>query len=199
MKYKSSYLTNRIASGLLASSVALSAFAIAPNSSNILTFSPANAEAVRVEAPKAPGFADVVEAVSPAVVSVRVEQVIEPAVDSEDDHGGFRFDRRFGDRGDDIPEFFKNNPDLFKRFFGNENRRGDNRPDRRKFGASQGSGFFISEDGYVVTNNHVIDGGTKYTVVMNDGEEYEARLIGADKRSDLAVLKVDNDKKFTYV
>ena len=69
----------------------------------------------------------------------------------------------------------------------------------RRFGQSQGSGFFISEDGYLVTNNHVIDGGTKYTVVMNDGTELDAKLIGADKRSDLAVLKVEEDRKFTYV
>jgi serine protease Do len=155
------------------------------------------ADAVKVDAPEAPGFADVVEAVSPAVVSVRVEQMVQPASDSD----GFRFDRRFGHDNENMPEFFRNNPDLFKRFFGERDRRdGENRRhNKRRFGQSQGSGFFISEDGYLVTNNHVIDGGTKYTVVMSDGTELDAKLIGADKRSDLAVLKVEEDQEFTYV
>ena len=65
---------------------------------------------------------------------------------------------------------------------------------------AQGSGFFISEDGYVVTNNHVVDGGQTFTVVTNDGKELEAKLIGADPKTDLAVLKVDGgNDKFTYV
>lgn len=194
-------IQKRVLTGLMASAVAVSAFALSPNTQNILSFPSAYADAVRVNAPKAQGFADVVEAVSPAVVSVRVEQVIQPASDDGDDEE-FRFDRRFGGGDRDMPEFFKNNPDLFKRFFGEKAPRGDRgmRPHgKRNFGSSQGSGFFISEDGYLVTNNHVIDGGTKYTIVMNDGTEMEAKLIGADKRSDLAVLKVDTDQKFTYV
>ncbi len=64
---------------------------------------------------------------------------------------------------------------------------------------SQGSGFFISEDGYLVTNNHVVEGGSEFTVVMDDGAELDAKLIGTDPRTDLAVLKVDDSRKFTYV
>lgn len=196
MNLRTKKISRKIAGSLLASTIAVSAFALSPVNGNMLALPYANAEAVRVDAPKAPGFADVVQAVSPAVVSVRVEQVIEPA--SNDGYDGeYRFDRRYGGRGDNMPEFFRNNPDLFKRFFGNPR---DGRPhDRRRFGASQGSGFFISEDGFLVTNNHVIDGGTKYTVVMDDGTEFEAKLVGADKRSDLAVLKIDADREFTYV
>ncbi|MCB1386577.1 MAG: Do family serine endopeptidase [Nitratireductor sp.] len=184
---------------LLASAVAVTALAVTPNLGavdSLMALNAARAEAVKLPAPANPGFADVVEAVSPAVVSVRVENMVEPASDD----GEFRFDRRGGD--DRMPEFFRRNPEFFKRFFGDQfgerGPRGD-RPHGRRFGMSQGSGFFISEDGYLVTNNHVIDGGSKYTVVMDDGTELAAKLIGADKRSDLAVLKVDDDRKFTYV
>ncbi|MFM2278673.1 MAG: hypothetical protein RLZZ444_904, partial [Pseudomonadota bacterium] len=54
-------------------------------------------------------------------------------------------------------------------------------------------------DGYLVTNNHVVDGGAAFTVVMNDGTELDAKLVGRDPRTDLAVLKVDEKRKFTYV
>ena len=64
---------------------------------------------------------------------------------------------------------------------------------------SQGSGFFISDDGIVVTNNHVVENGKEFTVIMQDGTELDAELIGKDPRTDLAVLKVDSDKTFTYV
>lgn len=204
---------------LLASAVAVTAFAVAPGTGSLLSVPTANAEAVQLPAPANPGFADVVEAVSPAVVSVRVEQMLQPASDDRNFRRDYRFDRR-GD--DDLPEFFRRNPEFFKRFFGDRfgergprdrdddgrryserDRHGDDGPrDRRRgrrFGMSQGSGFFISEDGYLVTNNHVVEGGSKYIVKMDDGTEYEAKLIGADERSDLAVLKVDEERKFTYV
>lgn len=95
MNRKNSRLSKRITAGLLASAMAVSAFAVSPNISStagsFFSLTPAMADAVKVDAPEAPGFADVVEAVSPAVVSVRVEQMVQPASDSD----GFRFDRRF--------------------------------------------------------------------------------------------------------
>ncbi|MEL6947225.1 MAG: Do family serine endopeptidase [Pseudomonadota bacterium] len=158
------------------------------------------AEAVRVEAPKAPSFADVVDAVSPAVVSVRVK--------SQRQNSNFR-----GTRGmDSLPE---NHP--FRRFFGpegserfgdrprrfgdrwNERRRQGRRDRPRRFSASQGSGFFVSDDGYVVTNNHVVENGSSFQVVLKDGTELDAKLVGTDPKTDLAVLKVDEKRKFTYV
>ena len=54
-----------------------------------------------------------------------------------------------------------------------------------------GSGIIISEDGYIVTNQHVIDGATEISVILNTGDEYTAELVGADSKSDLAVLKID--------
>lgn len=158
---------------------------------------PVLAEAVRIEAPnQVPSFADVVEKVSPAVVSVRVTAKIEPASDTGAD--------LFGD-----PRGFDNLPDdhPMKRFFrefrgdrdgGREFRRDRGRRDGTR-PVSQGSGFFISEDGYLVTNNHVVEGGQTFAVVMDNGTELEAKLIGADPRTDLAVLKVEGEQKFTYV
>lgn len=160
---------------------------------------PVYAEAVRVQAPQAPGFADVVDQVSPAVVSVQVKAKVAPVSDTGDspfmDQRGFdnlpdnhplkRFFRQFGEDG-------KGNQDRGQRY----NRRDGNQKPRP---VAQGSGFFISEDGYLVTNNHVVSDGTAYSVVMGDGKEYDAKLIGTDPRTDLAVLKVDADTKFTYV
>jgi serine protease Do len=65
---------------------------------------------------------------------------------------------------------------------------------------SLGSGFIISEDGYVVTNDHVVDKGQSVTVILDDGTEYEAKVVGVDEKTDLALLKINNpDRKFTYV
>ena len=116
----------------------------------------------------------------------------------------FRFDRRFSE-DDENPFFRRHNRHGEKSHRHSRRERGENHSRRkggeghRRFGMSQGSGFFVSDDGYIVTNNHVIDKGSKITVVMNDGTELEAKLIGSDKRSDLAVLKVEATKKFTYV
>ena len=156
---------------------------------------PVFADPVRVEAPQAPSFADVVEKVSPAVVSVRVQSKVEPASFRGE---GFGFGMQDMPGFDDLPD---DHP--LKRFF--REFRGD-RPDGNRRGGrggprpmAQGSGFFISEDGYLVTNNHVISGGNSYSVVMDDGTEIDARLVGSDPRTDLAVLKVDEEREFTYV
>ena len=63
-----------------------------------------------------------------------------------------------------------------------------------------GSGFIISEDGIVVTNNHVIEGADEITVILNDETEFTAELLGRDPKADIAVLKIDpKNKKLTYV
>lgn len=157
---------------------------------------------VAVEAPQVPSFADVVSAVTPAVVSVRVQTDVE---ETADNGSGFSFN--FGGEGfDQLPD---DHP--LKRFFkefGGPGMDGEGRrnPHKMPHGkghlrpTAQGSGFFISADGYVVTNNHVVSDGQAYTVVLNDGTELDAKLVGKDSRTDLAVLKVEEPKRtFTYV
>jgi serine protease Do len=155
---------------------------------------PVFAEAVRVDTQQQPGFADVVEKVSPAVVSVRVKAKMQPAAAGPDG----MFGQGFENLPDDHPM-----KRFFREFRGFENgpRAERNRPGRpeRARPVSQGSGFFISEDGYLVTNNHVIDGGSEFTVVMDDGTEIDATLVGSDPRTDLALLKVEEERTFTYV
>ena len=168
----------------------------------------AYAEPVTVTAPQVPSFSDVVAAVQPAVVSVRVQSNIQ---NTSNDESNFSFNfggRDFNDLPDDHP--LKR---FFKEFGGpggpggpNEEARpprgpkGHGRHEGRLRPTSQGSGFFISEDGYIVTNNHVVDEGAAFTIVMNDGKELDAQLVGKDSRTDLALLKIENPKqKFTYV
>lgn len=177
--------------GLIAGALAAGVAGLAFSGGVVTNTMPVFAQPVQVEAPaKNFGFADVVEKVSPAVVSVRVTQNISPAVaDGQDMASPF----------DNLPE---DHP--LRRFFDIPGQNGmpeGMRPRRQpRQSMGQGSGFFISDDGYLVTNNHVVGDGSKYTIVMDNGTEYDARLIGTDKRTDLALLKVDrDDKKFTYV
>ena len=89
---------------------------------------------------------------------------------------------------DDPFDFFSD--EFFKRFFGQPNQRGPkSQPPTPQI--SGGSGFIVSEDGYILTNNHVIKEANQITVVMNNEKEYEAKLIGADPRTDLAIVKID--------
>jgi serine protease Do len=89
-----------------------------------------------------------------------------------------------------IPE---NSPfyDFFKKFFGDQPPEGFAPPQEEY--ASLGSGFIISEDGYVITNNHVIKDADEVVVRMNDRREFVAEVVGSDERSDIAVLKIDAD------
>jgi serine protease Do len=157
----------------------------------LATAFPALSDPVSVNAPQVPSFADVVEAVTPAVVSVKVESELGGMAAR-----GYRFDRRLQEEED----FFGEQP-FFRSAPGAETspapRRHGSNPAR--FGMNQGSGFFVSQDGYVVTNHHVVENGSKFIVVLDDGTELEASLVGADVRTDLAVLKVQQPRNFTYV
>ena len=151
----------------------------------------AQAKPVYVEGVQQQSFANVVEQVKPAVVSVQVKS------DKKNDDQGFT--GFFGGPGiDQLPD---DHP--LKRFFKdfNEHHRPQARPGQRSKPRpiAQGSGFFISEDGYIVTNNHVVSDGTTYSVVLDDGTELDAKLVGTDPRTDLAVLKVNDKRKFVYV
>lgn len=118
-----------------------------------------------------PDFTDLVEETSPAVVNISTTQ--KP-------NGRFH--------GQDLQEI----PDIFRHFFGvPQAPRGNPRSPRGQERASLGSGFIVSKDGYILTNNHVIEGADQIFVRMNDRREFEAKLIGSDPSSDLALLKVE--------
>lgn len=128
-------------------------------------------------------FSSLVEKVRPAVVSVEVKNGVKEDKTAEN----------FDFRGmPDLPDGHPLN-EFFKRFA---------RPDgqeRRGPSMGQGSGFIISADGYVVTNNHVVSDADEIKVTMDNGEEYTADVIGADERTDIALIKIKSDKKFDYV
>jgi serine protease Do len=139
-------------------------------------------------------FADIVERVRPAVVSIQVSSggpnvaKNDPKTPSDKFNRGGRGSPRdlLPDLPDDHPlnEFFRNLPKDF---------RGGPRQ-------AQGSGFVISPDGYVVTNNHVIDGGGRIQVSFDRDTKYDAELVGTDQRTDLALVKIKaNGKTFPNV
>ncbi|HYP57013.1 MAG TPA: trypsin-like peptidase domain-containing protein, partial [Beijerinckia sp.] len=126
------------------------------------------------------GFADIVEKVKPAVVSVRVKMAESAQAQRHEDEDWSplpglpleRFFRRFG-----IPHV----------------------PHFRYSITGQGSGFFISADGYAVTNYHVVDKAKTVEVVTDDGSIHTAKVIGTDPQTDVALIKVDSRSDFPYV
>jgi len=139
-------------------------------------------------------FADVVERVKPAVVSIHVTNGGAPKV-AQGPKGSPKNTPRdfFPDLPDDHPlnEFFKNLPKEWRGLPG---------PGTPRPSLAQGSGFVISADGYVVTNNHVIDNATKIQVSFDKDNKYEAELVGADARTDIALLKIKGaNKAFPFV
>jgi serine protease Do len=129
-------------------------------------------------------FADLAQKVSPAVVSINVKGDVKVADNDMQIPG--------------LPDLPEDNPlyDFFKQF-----RKGMPKgPVKPSPSLAQGSGFFISPDGYVVTNNHVVEDAEDITVTMEDGEKYPATLVGSDPRTDVALVKVKEDgKTFPYV
>ena len=145
-----------------------------------------NNEVRKVERPI--GFADIVERVKPSVISVKVniaQKLVKDDSSSEDSpfQPGSpmeRFFRRFGGP-DGLPPGLRGGP------------RGGGRAI-----TGQGSGFFISSDGYAVTNNHVVDGADKVEVTTDEGKTYSAKVIGTDPRTDLALIKVEGSSNFAF-
>ena len=134
------------------------------------------------ETPQRPvGFGDLVEKVKPAVISVWVKKSGGPEMMGFDDGHG-------------VPGIEPGSPaDRFFRQFGMPRYMQPSRPNRN-FTMGQGSGFFISADGYAITNNHVVEGTDEIEVLLADGRtRLKAKVVGADPETDLAVLKVERD------
>src|SRR5258708_6136506 len=180
---------------LMASVVAglgVAVYGFSPSSHPVDIFSRAahaqvNTEVRHVERPR--GFADLAERAKPAVSWVKVnikEKVAKDDNSGNDDSSPFqpgspmeRFFRRFGGP-DNLPPGLRGGP------------RG------RGMVTGQGSGFFISPDGYAVTNNHVVDGADKVEVTTDDGKTYTAKVIGTDARTDVALIKVEGGSNFPF-
>ena len=131
--------------------------------------------------PGAPlSFADIFEKVAPAVVSIKVTSKVEPAATRRTIPGfeNFPFDivPRGGEQGEGGPVD----------------------PRRAPKQMSSGSGFFISADGFIVTNNHVVENAEDIKVVLNNGKELKGTLVGRDEGTDLAVIRVEGHD-FPYV
>lgn len=135
----------------------------------------AQVSVARVQSPGS--FADVIASVSPAVVNIVVSKV-ETGAPSV-----FQFSTPGAPRG---PQYEQSPFEFFERFFDGENGR---MPQRRSEG--QGSGFIIDASGYIVTNNHVAGDAEKITVTLHDGRKFDAKLVGRDARTDLALVKID--------
>ena len=123
-------------------------------------------------------FADLVEKLSPSVVSIASTTIVENNSQNQ------------------IPQFPEGSPfdEFFKDYFDRDQRRSQ-RPM-----TGLGSGFIISDDGIIVTNNHVIEGADEITVILSDETEFTAQLLGRDPKADIAVLKIDpEDSKLIAV
>jgi serine protease Do len=123
-----------------------------------------------------PDFPDLVDQVGPAVVNIRTLEKTKPSNDAGNDEQMLEFFRRFGIP---VPPNLPRTP----------------RPDKGQSEEGQprgvGSGFILSSDGFVMTNAHVVDGADEVLVTLTDKREFKAKIIGADKRTDVAVVKID--------
>ncbi len=127
-----------------------------------------------------PSFADLVASLKPSVVNISTTNVFKQ--------------RGFGQNMPKSP-FGQNDPmeEFFKKFFGG------NQPQQEYKRQGLGSGFIISKDGYVVTNNHVIEKATDVEVVLENGDKFKAEIIGKDPKTDLAVLKFEPEQELQAV
>ncbi len=117
-------------------------------------------------------FADLAEKYSPAVVNISTATVIKEG----------EAQQPFGGEENPFREFFGD--EFFKRFFGD-------RPQRPFKSRSLGSGFIINSEGYIITNNHVVAEADEVVVTLEEGDEYPAKVLGTDEKTDLALIKIE--------
>jgi serine protease Do len=158
----------------------IAAWLVMPSAKQKLGTRAIAAEVDAIGAPAPIGFADIIGRVKPAVVGVRVK--IDGVTSSDGTQGEFSFPP-----GSPFYHFF--------------HRFGIPTPDTPvpRTETALGSGFFISGDGYIVTNNHVVENGKSFEVTTDDGNTYEAKVIGTDPPTDVALIKVTGRTDFPYV
>jgi len=144
-----------------------------------LTFGAGTAFSPTLSAEQTPNFIAVAKKAIPAVVSVKVE--MQPQLPQSQFFGS-----PFSPRGSD-----PFGDDIWKHFFQMPQR--EQRPS-----IGQGSGFIVSEDGYILTNNHIVENADTITVILKNGKEYDAKLIGRDPNTDVAVIKIEG-KNLPYL
>ena len=167
-------LTGAIVGGGIAPHAAFAEAPAANGGDRVLTVNPSS-------------FADVVEHVRNAVVSVKVKMT-ESAENEEGD----------GEAAPQMPQMKPGDP--LERFFKQFGERGGKfHQQKPKMTQAQGSGFFITADGYVVTNNHVVEHATEVTLVTDDGTSLPAKVIGTDKKTDRALRKVTKEGTYPFV
>jgi len=127
-------------------------------------------------------FADLAKKVNPAVVNISTTKILKTR----------SFHHPFQGENDPFKFFFGD--DFFKRFFGNRGKMPREFKQR-----SLGSGFIIDPAGYILTNNHVVSKADKIVVKLNSGKEYKAKVVGADPKTDVALIKIKADKKLPAV
>jgi len=136
------------------------------------------AQSLSAQARTIPGsFADLADQVSPAVVNITTSTTISRNTQAR-------------------PQVPEGSPfeDFFEDFFDRQDQ-----PNRPRRSSALGSGFVISEDGYIVTNNHVIEGADEITIEFFSGEELDAVVVGTDANTDIALLKVEPEEALTFV
>ncbi len=174
------------------SALALALTAVLGTASYQLRPERALAESQTVTQQRLPSFAPLVNEVKSAVVSIRVKADAEAKVALNEDDQQSQGENQNPFEGTPFERFFKSPNSPFKHF-------GPHGNGAHHMVTAQGSGFFISADGYLVTNNHVASDAVSLEVVMDDGKTYTAKVIGTDPRTDLALLKVDGRSDFPYV
>jgi serine protease Do len=171
-------LTALIAAAVVFGMVVASSVNITPRSE--AQHESAAPRAVHAASTGAPSFADIAQEAMPSVVSITSTDIVKGSQ-------GRRYSNPFGGDGDP-----------FEFFFGPGNPHGRQQNDDEEHKQVQGgTGFIISDDGYIVTNNHVIEGADKIEVRINNKEKYTAKLVGRDTATDLALLKVDTKQRLT--
>jgi serine protease Do len=188
---------NSLMVSALAAGLAVSLLAFPPD--------PAGAQAGPHEVAALPSLAPLVKKVMPAVVNVSAEEKGDASSDEESDNGdngdNSAPDQEQGQGKNPGEQFGENSPfdQLLRKFFEQQMPGFGNQMPHNLERVALGSGFIVDPQGYVVTNNHVVQGADKVTVIFQDDTRHVAKVIGRDSKTDLALLKIKTDRPLPYV